>query len=161
MFEHRCVLSRLWNIHLPLILRQFETHSVSLLLKVAPICCSYSVTCVQQYATPTFHFAAHSVRFPLLLRGERVRQSMCGCQITILLPAILRMLLKSLAIWFFTEWGSNLCRSARTLQMMLQQKAAISLMWVKLKCSSPVLNPGCSQTAGSDPCLTLTSVLPM
>lgn len=58
-------LMGLWNICLPLILQQFETHSVSLLLKVAPICCSYSVPCVQQYVTPTFHFAAHWVRFPL------------------------------------------------------------------------------------------------
>lgn len=38
---------------------------------------------------------------------------MCGCQITILLPAILRTLLKSLAIWFFTERGSNLCLQIR------------------------------------------------
>lgn len=91
------------------ILQQFETHSVSLLLKVAPICCSYSAMCVQQYATPAFHFAAHSERFPFCLGGEMVRQSMCGCQISIFLPAILGMLLKNLAIGFFTEWCSNLC----------------------------------------------------
>lgn len=58
----------LWNICLPLILQQFETHSVSLLLKAAPICCSYSTLCVQHYGTPTFHFAAHSGKFPFFGR---------------------------------------------------------------------------------------------
>lgn len=106
LFEHRLViyLMGLWNICLPLILQQFETHSVFLLLKAASICCSYSTLCVQQYGTPTFHFAAHSVKFPFYGRCGGEGQAIYLWVPNYYLVACYSWnVSESLAISFFTE----------------------------------------------------------
>lgn len=108
VFEHRHVISRLWNIHLPQFcssLRHILSPSSSKLLPSAAV--TQQCVCNSMPHPPSILQPIQ--RDFLSFCGERVRQSMCGCQISIFLPAILGMLLKNLAIGFFTEWCSNLC----------------------------------------------------
>lgn len=135
----------LWNICLPLILQQFETHSVSLLLKVVPICCSYSIPGVQQYVTPTFHFAAHSLKFLFFGGG--------GQAIYVWVPDYYLVACYSwnasenFAVSFFTEQHSSFyLQTCWNNSNIATTKAATLIMSVKLKCSTLKLNPGCSQT---------------
>lgn len=73
---------------------------------------------------------------------------MCGCQITILLPAILGMPLKILPLAFsLSSQSSSVCQqTCCSSTNIATTKAATLIMPVKLKCSALKLNPGCSHT---------------
>lgn len=78
--------------------------------------------------------------------GMGRRQFMCGCQITILLPAILGMPLKILLLAFSLNSQQNsFCQqTCCSSSNIATTKAATLIRSVKLKCSALKLNPACS-----------------
>lgn len=107
--------------------------------------------------------------------GVRGRQSICGCQITILLPAILGMSLKILLLVFSLNRHSSFCVQIWwSNSNIAATKAAATLVTSgKLTYSALKWNAGCSQTrcCTADPgydrptlrytCFILASVLPI
>lgn len=85
----------------------------------------------------------------LFMAGVRVRgrQTICGCQITILLPAILGMSLKALLLVFSLNGHSSFClQTWWSNSNIAATKAATLATSGKLKYSALKLNAGCSQT---------------